>query len=262
MTFAWLSPENTSARVIAGMVFAISRPSLGPRVSSFLSPVSVIRFFNVCKYVLGECDKAFVRCLRKAKTRVANALGRVFFNVAGLTCYKFDYPIKVRRNWLLSLATSIWSCRISAKVDRRCVPSIDLLVFPPPAAARQSRAQLVLCTAPPSLLRFVWMNWCCSINSTTPPSTPRSKSPWVGGASAIVDTHSYTKGNVRPSSWRYAMWETVFLMMTMMVVTFDPISVCTEEVFVHMYITSYVHTHTTCHYNAWRGIFLRQCKIG
>ena len=42
-----------------------------------------------------ECDKAFVRCLRKAKTRVANALGRVFFNVAGLTCYKFDYPIKV-----------------------------------------------------------------------------------------------------------------------------------------------------------------------
>lgn len=26
---------------------------------------------------------------------MANALGRVFFNVAGLTCYKFDYPIKV-----------------------------------------------------------------------------------------------------------------------------------------------------------------------
>lgn len=41
-----------------------------------------------------ECDKAFVRCLKKAKTRVANALGKVFFNVAGLTCYKYDYPIK------------------------------------------------------------------------------------------------------------------------------------------------------------------------
>ena len=43
-----------------------------------------------------ECDKAFVRCLKKAKTRVANALGKVFFNVAGLTCYKYDYPIKVK----------------------------------------------------------------------------------------------------------------------------------------------------------------------
>jgi len=41
-----------------------------------------------------ECDKAFVKCLKSAKTRVANALGKVFFNVAGLTCYKFDYPIK------------------------------------------------------------------------------------------------------------------------------------------------------------------------
>ena len=45
-----------------------------------------------------ECDKAFVRCLKKAKTRVANALGKVFFNVAGLTCYKYDYPIKVKLN--------------------------------------------------------------------------------------------------------------------------------------------------------------------
>lgn len=43
-----------------------------------------------------ECDKMFVRCLKSAKTRVANALGKVFFNVAGLTCYKYDHPIKVR----------------------------------------------------------------------------------------------------------------------------------------------------------------------
>ena len=48
-----------------------------------------------------ECDKAFVRCLKKAKTRVANALGKVFFNVAGLTCYKYDYPIKVKSYYYL-----------------------------------------------------------------------------------------------------------------------------------------------------------------
>ena len=47
-----------------------------------------------------ECDKAFVKCLKSAKTRVANALGKVFFNVAGLTCYKFDYPIKVNSPFL------------------------------------------------------------------------------------------------------------------------------------------------------------------
>lgn len=49
------------------------------------------------------CDKAFVKCLKEAKTRVANALGKFFFNVAGLTCYKFDYPIKVRSLFLTTL---------------------------------------------------------------------------------------------------------------------------------------------------------------
>ena len=45
-----------------------------------------------------QCDKQFVRCLKNAKTKVANALGKVFFNVAGLTCYKFEYPIKVMKH--------------------------------------------------------------------------------------------------------------------------------------------------------------------
>ncbi|CAB4056892.1 unnamed protein product [Lepeophtheirus salmonis] len=41
-----------------------------------------------------QCDLQFVRCLRSAKTKVANALGRLFFNIAGLTCYKYEHPVK------------------------------------------------------------------------------------------------------------------------------------------------------------------------
>ena len=40
------------------------------------------------------CDRQFVSCLKGAKTRIANALGRVFFNIGGMNCYKFDHPIK------------------------------------------------------------------------------------------------------------------------------------------------------------------------
>jgi len=40
------------------------------------------------------CDRQFVSCLKSAETRIANALGRVFFNIGGMNCYKFEHPIK------------------------------------------------------------------------------------------------------------------------------------------------------------------------
>lgn len=33
-------------------------------------------------------------CLRSVKTRISAALGRVFFNIAGMYCYKYEHPVK------------------------------------------------------------------------------------------------------------------------------------------------------------------------
>ena len=41
-----------------------------------------------------QCDLQFVRCLKNARTKLANAIGRLFFNIAGLTCYKYEHPVK------------------------------------------------------------------------------------------------------------------------------------------------------------------------
>ena len=46
-------------------------------------------FFSRC-----QCDRQFVNCLRSVKTRISTALGRVFFNIAGMTCYKYEHPVK------------------------------------------------------------------------------------------------------------------------------------------------------------------------
>lgn len=68
-----------------------------------------------------ECDKAFVRCLKKAKTRVANALGKVFFNVAGLTCYKYDYPIKVKLNNYIKFNIILCSCELTLPLNLQLI---------------------------------------------------------------------------------------------------------------------------------------------
>ena len=101
-----------------------------------------------------ECDKAFVRCLRKAKTRVANALGRVFFNVAGLTCYKFDYPIKVIKSKEKKIVG--FFCRENSKVWSFYGLSFFVIfplskswqsIYPParPTSPAATVVQLILC---------------------------------------------------------------------------------------------------------------------
>lgn len=40
-----------------------------------------------------RCDLQLGSCLRSARNRIANLIGRTFFNVAGMSCFKYEYPI-------------------------------------------------------------------------------------------------------------------------------------------------------------------------
>lgn len=41
-----------------------------------------------------RCDLQLGSCLRSAHNHIANLIGRTFFNVAGMSCFKYEYPIK------------------------------------------------------------------------------------------------------------------------------------------------------------------------
>ncbi len=40
------------------------------------------------------CDRELARCFKSVKTRVSNALGKTFFNIAGMMCYQYDHPVR------------------------------------------------------------------------------------------------------------------------------------------------------------------------
>ncbi|KAJ0173197.1 hypothetical protein K1T71_011373 [Dendrolimus kikuchii] len=40
------------------------------------------------------CDEKFRQCLNDANSRVANKIGKIYFNALGTQCYREDYPIK------------------------------------------------------------------------------------------------------------------------------------------------------------------------
>ncbi|KAG6449747.1 hypothetical protein O3G_MSEX006231 [Manduca sexta] len=39
------------------------------------------------------CDEKFRLCLRAANTRIANRIGKIYFNALGTKCYREDYPV-------------------------------------------------------------------------------------------------------------------------------------------------------------------------
>ncbi len=68
---------------------------------SFLYAASIItacsrfvRCTSTVHYRRCRCDLQLGACLRSARTKIANVIGRTFFNVAGMSCFKYDYPIK------------------------------------------------------------------------------------------------------------------------------------------------------------------------
>ncbi|XP_022238369.1 uncharacterized protein LOC106456869 [Limulus polyphemus] len=50
---------------------------------------------NVALYTksLCDCDDVFSWCLKKANTKTSNGIGRVFFNVLQVQCFKLEHPV-------------------------------------------------------------------------------------------------------------------------------------------------------------------------
>lgn len=40
-----------------------------------------------------ECDSKFYQCLKDAKTFVGDQIGRLYFNVIQIQCFRQDYPV-------------------------------------------------------------------------------------------------------------------------------------------------------------------------